>query len=60
VSGFPALALSLPPAVLQQSLATLFPYLEKLRALLSYARPVIFIAGSMGGINASMELCVKS
>jgi hypothetical protein len=37
VSGFPSVALSMPgysaqfPAILQQSLATLFPYLEKMR-----------------------------
>ncbi len=55
VSGFPTIALSLPgyylqfPAILQQSLATLFPYLEKLRDHLLRGDPASPFSGSAKG-----------
>jgi hypothetical protein len=57
VSGFPTIALSLPgyylnltcPAILQQSLATLFPYLEKLRGHLLRGDPASPFSGSAKG-----------
>ena len=55
VSNFPSIALSLPgyyllcPAILQQSLATLFPYLEKLRDHLVRGDPASTFSGSARG-----------
>ena len=55
VSSFPSIALSLPgyyllcPAILQQSLATLFPYLEKLRDHLVRGDPASPFSGSARG-----------
>jgi hypothetical protein len=55
VSGFPTIALSLLgyylqfPAILQQSLATLFPYLEKLRDHLLRGDPASPFSGSAKG-----------
>jgi hypothetical protein len=55
VSNFPSIALSLPgyyllyPAILQQSLATLFPYPEKLRDHLVRGDPASPFSGSARG-----------
>ena len=55
VSGFPTIALSLPgyyftcPAILQQSLASLFPYLEKMRDHLIRGDPASPFSGSAKG-----------
>jgi hypothetical protein len=55
VSSFPSIALCLPgyylqcPAILQQSLATLFPYLENLRGYLLRGDPASPFSGSARG-----------
>ena len=57
VSSFPSVALCLPgyylqcPAILQQSLATIFPYLEKLRDHLIRSDPASPFSGSARGGN---------
>jgi hypothetical protein len=58
VSGFPAIALALPgyyilhPAILQQSLATLFPYLDKLRDHLVQSDTASPFSGAAKGSTA--------
>jgi hypothetical protein len=55
VSGFPSVALCMPgyyvqyPAILQQSLATLFPYLEKMQDHLVRSDPASPFSGSAKG-----------